>query len=170
MAIEDLEYARRKIGAALMIIFGFIIFFVFIVISLGAGSGNYVGAFTIIIFGCCISLFLIIYGSYLWRKVTHVVWTKQAIREMMDKDFQAEQKYLKNYQQNSENKQKANTKTCSSCGEILTEDDIYCPECGIKINSDSKLLTCPNCNFKSDLTFNYCPECGYNIKGDSKNE
>lgn len=139
--------------------------------------------------GGIFGLALIIYGSYVWKKVTHVVWTKQAIREMMDKEFRAEEDFRQRYASTS-NLQKVSSKSCPSCGSVLDEedvfctdcgaklvnegscpgcgasvgnDDVFCPECGTKVTNESDKIVCLNCQFESEKGFGYCQECGQRL-------
>lgn len=169
MAIEDLEYGRRKIGAVLLGVVGFIVLVlsIFFIIGgiAGGGAMGVMGIFMLIGGGLMIG-----YASYLWHKITHVVWTKQAIREMWDKQQKAESEY---YQ--------TSNKKCPSCGFPFEQDDVYCPNCGTELQtsgqSSGQKQFCPECGHpvsegdkyceNCGTELNLCPKCGY-IAGAAK--
>jgi RNA polymerase subunit RPABC4/transcription elongation factor Spt4 len=190
MAIEDLEYVRRKIGAAVLILIGIfgMIYSGYVTIT----SKELAGGLILL----CFFAFLAIYGGYLWKKVTHVVWTKQAIREVMDRDMRAEDDFQSRYSQSS-GTQKVRYKTCPKCGlsvedndmfcpecgitlsiektcpkckATISKDDIFCPECGIKVVKEQQNIKCPNCGVESNHTNKFCEECGHKLMGNKKDE
>ena len=123
------------------------------------------GLITGVMMGIIIGGGLLVYGSYVWKKVTHVVWTKQAIREMMDKGHAAEEEFRRRYTSSSQ----CDTKiTCQNCGSTVNSNDIFCGECGKKIVKEKQNLICSNCKFESEEEFTYCPECGQKHPGDKK--
>jgi len=67
-----------------------------------------------------VGLILIVYGSYYWNKVTHIAWTKQALREYEQKKIQTIEAL------------RAITK-CPNCGSPVSSEDLYCPKCGKRI-------------------------------------
>ncbi len=48
------------------------------------------------------------------------------------------------------------TKTCSSCGATLKQDDTFCRKCGVKIAP----RTCPSCATQSREDDTFCRKCG----------
>jgi RNA polymerase subunit RPABC4/transcription elongation factor Spt4 len=173
MAIEDLEFVRRKIGAIVLILIGIfgMIYSGYITITSKELAG---GLILLCFFG-----FIAIYGGYLWKKVTHVVWTKQAIREVMDREMRAEADFQGRYSQ-SPGYQKGQFPTCPQCGVTVDTDDTFCPDCGVSLLTEK---TCSNCNAtiaidevfcsecgakqRNDKTIRTCPNCGSNITVDN---
>lgn len=49
--------------------------------------------------------------------------------------------------------------TCSSCGEEISERDIFCPECGVKLRD-----ICQVCSGSMPHDAKYCPACGSEAK------
>jgi len=69
------EYIGRKMMAIFMIIFGVILMVV------GFMAGIAVDSFGIILVSFLLGLIVTLYGLHYWSKVTHIMWTRQALRE-----------------------------------------------------------------------------------------
>lgn len=50
--------------------------------------------------------------------------------------------------------------TCASCGENLSDEYRFCPECGEKIKS---IGTCPQCTARIPPGTRFCTGCGYDL-------
>lgn len=162
MAIEDLEWAKRKIQAFLMILFGLLIMFGSF---LGLIIFSYYFPIQIAILGFICGGILFVYGVYVSNKVSHVVWTKQAIREMMDKEYLADSDLLKRIETSNENKK--NLKKCPYCNELNDIDNSFCENCGKKLD-EKKTNNCKDCGNEYDTSDSFCAECGKKIKDEGK--
>jgi RNA polymerase subunit RPABC4/transcription elongation factor Spt4 len=47
---------------------------------------------------------------------------------------------------------------CSSCGRLLTEDELFCPQCGAPAGH-----RCASCGRALDADDVYCPGCGKKV-------
>jgi len=74
---EAAEYAARKGKAVLMVVLGIIIVPVAALFAAFSGDGGVI----IICSFYPLAAFLILYGLYYWKKVNHIIWTRQALRE-----------------------------------------------------------------------------------------
>lgn len=55
-------------------------------------------------------------------------------------------------------------KTCTGCGELISDRAKICPKCGVKlITEEDKLISCPECNTEIPIGADACPVCGYPI-------
>ena len=78
------EYVSRKTQAILLVLFGVLLAFVgaplatFGILRSGEPS---IDALTVGLFLFLVGLVLAIYGAHLWNKITHIMWTRQALRE-----------------------------------------------------------------------------------------
>ena len=58
-------------------------------------------------------------------------------------------------------------KKCQNCGFKLEDDVIYCPNCGVEIESGLKpvikMNTCPSCDFPLEDDMIFCPNCGKSL-------
>ena len=85
--MEVPEYYKRKIKAILMAVGGFFIGGWGFMIVLGANISRSFGSSVpewqeaLGIIMCVFGLISFLYGIHLWRKVTHIMWTRQAVRE-----------------------------------------------------------------------------------------
>ena len=124
MAIEDREWARRKTEALIETIVGFIIMIPGSILFLSTCVGNSVFcvSFAWVIFFIGIAIFL--HGYHNWRKISHIVWTKQAMREYEDKKVAVEETH----------RQVVSSRKCPSCGATAATDDIFCTQCGHRIS------------------------------------
>jgi len=119
MAIEDIEWAQRKSGAVLEMILGFVIFILAIPLPMLITGPSI--PMTLILFFIGIMLFS--HGRHVYNKVTHIVWTKQAIREYDDKKTAAKEVY---------NAVTSNFK-CPNCGTLVNLDAKFCSQCASKV-------------------------------------
>lgn len=46
---------------------------------------------------------------------------------------------------------------CKKCGAELAPDDVFCPECGMKVDA---ALECPYCGYALEADDKFCPGCG----------
>jgi len=123
MAMEDIEYGKRKVEAIVITIIGIILTFPVSIII-----GSYTMNFWVFLFLVIIGLMIVAYGSYYWHKVTHIVWTKQAIREYEERKLAAIQGYH----------HVTSSRKCPSCGAPVAPDDIFCSQCGCRISDEGK--------------------------------
>jgi hypothetical protein len=163
MAMEDFEYLKRKTVAGIL----FIISLIMLIVSgflIGTGLKHYsflfsFGLILFIGFSC-----IAIYCAYLLEKISHVVWTKQAIREMKDKELKAGKDFfIKN--KSYSNIRPTQIKTCKQCNRPINPSDSFCSECGKKIVNDFDDIICPNCNEINDISNTFCLNCGNKLKG-----
>ncbi|MBO7420853.1 MAG: zinc-ribbon domain-containing protein [Spirochaetaceae bacterium] len=49
---------------------------------------------------------------------------------------------------------------CTSCGNKLDEDSVFCSKCGSHKDSTDKYLYCENCGSKINNDAAFCTECG----------
>lgn len=56
-------------------------------------------------------------------------------------------------------------KKCNNCGEILSQDDIYCPKCGSKFEeiSNTKQMYCSKCGKPLESDSKFCSHCGEKV-------
>ena len=59
---------------------------------------------------------------------------------------------------------------CPICNRINPKDNIYCAQCGTKLEDSPSIILCPNCLSKIPLDSNFCPDCGKPIKGTSEGD
>jgi len=56
---------------------------------------------------------------------------------------------------------------CRNCGFKLEEDVMFCPNCGVEIESGIKpvikMNTCPSCDFPLEDDMIFCPNCGKSL-------
>jgi hypothetical protein len=57
--------------------------------------------------------------------------------------------------------------TCASCGENISEEYRFCPECGETIES---IGTCPRCTARLKPGNTFCTECGLNLDEEDHTE
>ena len=124
MAIEDREWARRKTEALIETIVGFIMMIPgpILFITICDPCSVMEVSFAWVIFFIGIAIFL--HGYHNWRKISHIVWTKQAIREYEDKKVDVEEAH----------RHVVSSRKCPSCGAIAATDDIFCTQCGHRIS------------------------------------
>ena len=61
--------------------------------------------------------------------------------------------------------------TCKNCGEDVSEDDKFCPKCGLMFVDDNEYInsietneyTCDNCGEQVSEEDNFCQKCGYKL-------
>ena len=53
--------------------------------------------------------------------------------------------------------------TCRECGTVLSNDAVFCSNCGAKV----KLTTCPECGANLDEGAKFCSKCGHNLNAKS---
>lgn len=71
-----------------------------------------------------LGLSVLAYGDYLWSKVKHITWTKQAIREYETEKMRIEMEARKTQLK----------VTCPKCGNLVPSTYKFCPECGNKLD------------------------------------
>jgi len=63
----------------------------------------------------------------------------------------------------------ATEKKCSSCGNKVKPDDVYCAKCGKNLTKpESKTIKCPFCKNEIDEGWVSCPHCGTKLIDDTK--
>lgn len=65
------------------------------------------------------------------------------------------------------NKQTSVELLCPTCKNQLSNNDVFCSECGSNVKSYIHMATlsnCPNCNNNIEQNDIFCSECGYNLK------
>ena len=127
MAREDVEWAERKIGALIEAVIGFIMMpGSFLLLIAFEESGIFYNEMAAIFFVCSFficGLAIFLHGYHNWRKISHIVWTKQAIREYEDKKVDVEEA----------RRHVVSSRKCPSCGATAAPDDIFCTQCGHRI-------------------------------------
>lgn len=99
------------------------------------------------------------YGEEAMERCADIHSAEEAIAEI----------YAELDRRKAESARTAAPETCEACGAELPQDACYCPHCGAKITTQTKVF-CPHCGHEAAPDACYCSQCGAKFQEDEENE
>ena len=58
-------------------------------------------------------------------------------------------------------------KICASCGALNSMDELFCVNCGFKLDPEEQKKYCPNCGAENSVEDTFCTRCQWSFNGDT---